>query len=80
MNARHIKTRIISRESHPLIEAPTVLLLEADLDGLLAKLGELESCLKWYVEEDDTNMGQECNNFWIEGKLRAQRALGMEEE
>ena len=80
MNAHNIKSRIISRASHPLIEAPIVVLREADLDALLAKLGELESCLRWYVEEDDTNMGQAGNEFWIEGKLRAQRALGMEEE
>jgi hypothetical protein len=45
----------------------------------LTKIEELESCLRWYVEEDDVNMTQPGNEYWIEGKQRAMRALGMEE-
>ena len=43
---------------------------------------ELTECLRWYVENDDTNEGgkwEESNAQWLEGKRRAMRALGMEE-
>jgi len=50
---------------------------EDDFSALIAKIEELESCLRWYVEEDDTNMTQPGNEHWIEGKHRAMRALGM---
>ncbi len=53
---------------------------EDDFNALIAKIEELESCLRWYVEEDDTNMTQPGNERWIEGKHRAMRALGMEVE
>jgi hypothetical protein len=72
-----IKSRIIHREEHPLIDKLTV--YADDFEALLAKIDELESCLRWYVEEDDTNMTQPSNEYWIEGKHRAMRALGMEE-
>lgn len=42
---------------------------------------ELEECLRWYVENDETNEGgkwDEINEIWIAGKRRAQRILGME--
>ena len=44
---------------------------------------ELTECLRWYVENDDTNEGgkwEESNGFWLRGKRRAMQALGMEEE
>ena len=43
---------------------------------------ELTECLRWYVENDDTNEGgmwDKINSDWLEGKRRAMRALGMEE-
>jgi hypothetical protein len=49
------------------------------LHRLLAEADEMEGCLIWYVREDDTNMGNPQNEFWIEGKRRALRALKMEE-
>jgi len=55
----------------------------AERDAALKKVAELTDCLRWYVENDDTNEGgewEEINAHWIEGKRRAQRALGMEEE
>jgi hypothetical protein len=51
-----------------------------DAKSIIEKIEELESCLRWYVEEDDTNMTQPGNERWIEGKHRAMRALGMEVE
>lgn len=57
--------------------------LEAERDAALKKVAELTECLRWYVENDDTNEGgkwDESNAHWIAGKRRAQRALGMEEE
>ena len=55
-----------------------VLLNERDKE-----LKEIKECLRWYVENDDTNEGgkwEESNAGWLEGKRRAMRALGMEEE
>jgi hypothetical protein len=49
------------------------------LHRLLAEADEMEGCLLWYVREDDTNEGMPSNEFWIEGKRRAMRALKMEE-
>jgi len=51
----------------------------AVLHRLLAEADEMEGCLLWYVREDDTNEGMPSNEFWIEGKRRAMRALKMEE-
>ena len=54
----------------------------AERDAALEKVSELAECLKWYVENDDTNEGgkwEESNSGWLEGKRRAMRALGMEE-
>lgn len=36
---------------------------------------EIISCLEWYVENDDTNIGQEGNEFWEQGLYRALKAL-----
>lgn len=44
------------------------------------RIAELEACLRWYVEEDDTRTGLPSNQYWTEGKQRAMRALGMEED
>lgn len=52
-------------------------------DNLFEERRELTECLRWYVENDDTNEGgkwEEDNGFWLRGKRRAMRALGMEEE
>ena len=54
----------------------------AERDAALEKVAELTECLRWYVENDDTNEGgkwEESNAGWLEGKRRAMRALGMEE-
>jgi len=55
----------------------TVSVTTEDAKSIIEKIEELESCLRWYVEEDDTNMTQPGNEHWIEGKHRAMRALGM---
>jgi hypothetical protein len=36
---------------------------------------ELYAALRWYVENDDTNVGQEGNEFWEAGKKQAQAVL-----
>lgn len=52
-------------------------------DNLFVERAELKECLRWYVENDDTNEGgkwEESNAHWLEGrKRRAMRALGLEE-
>jgi hypothetical protein len=38
-------------------------------------MSEAIECLKWYVDNDDTNEGDPSNGFWLKGKERAQKAL-----
>jgi hypothetical protein len=55
----------------------------AERDAALEKATELTECLRWYVENDETNEGgkwEVSNASWLEGKRRAMRALGMEED
>lgn len=40
---------------------------------------EALEALKWYVENDDVDLGDPENKFWIEGKQRAEKILGIEE-
>jgi hypothetical protein len=57
--------------------------IQEDLRIARQERDELKECLRWYVENDDTNEGgkwEESNAHWLEGKRRAMRALGMEEE
>lgn len=57
--------------------------IQEDLRIARQERNELKECLRWYVENDDTNEGgkwEESNAGWLEGKRRAMRALGMEEE
>ena len=57
--------------------------IQEDLRIARQERDELKECLRWYVENDDTNEGgkwEESNAPWLEGKRRAMRALGMEEE
>ena len=39
----------------------------------------LREALKWYVENDETN-NTEDNKYYIEGKKRAMKLLGMEDQ
>lgn len=39
---------------------------------------ELEELLRWYVDEDEINEGAPENEYWIEGKHKAMKLLGME--
>jgi len=57
--------------------------IQEDLRIARQERDELKECLRWYVENDETNEGgkwDEINEFWIAGKRRAQRILGMENE
>jgi hypothetical protein len=42
---------------------------------LIAAAPELLEALKWYVENDDTNIGMEGNEFWEEGLERGKAAI-----
>lgn len=33
------------------------------------------NCLKWYIQEDDTWLNMEGNEYWIAGRRRAIEAL-----
>jgi hypothetical protein len=67
-----------NREEVEHIRCSVRMLLKAYRE-LEQKNKELEECLKWYVKEDDTNMGNPHNEPWAEGKKRAMKALGMED-
>lgn len=45
-----------------------------------ARIEELEEMLKWYVEEDEIHEGDPENQYWIDGKHKAMKLLGMEIE
>lgn len=45
-----------------------------------ARIEELEEMLKWYVEEDEIHEGDPDNQYWIDGKHKAMKLLGMEIE
>lgn len=47
--------------------------LEAYIEGL-------EEKLKWYIEEDEIHEGDPENQYWIDGKHKAMKLLGMEVE
>lgn len=55
--------------------AAAELALKAD-----ARIEELEEMLRWYVEEDEINEGDPENEYWVEGKHKAIKLLGMEIE
>ena len=42
------------------------------------RIQALEEVLKWYVEEDEINQGDPENQYWIDGKHKAMKLLGME--
>lgn len=44
------------------------------------RITALEEMLKWYVEEDEINEGDPENQYWIDGKHKAMKLLGMEIE
>ena len=43
-----------------------------------SRIKELEEMLSWYVEEDEINEGDPDNEYWIQGKHKAMKLLGME--
>lgn len=59
-------------------DAKFVMDAKQDVPNLLAHIKELERCLRWYVENDDT-MQTEYNEPWLEGKRQAMKTLGMDE-
>jgi hypothetical protein len=76
MNDKNLSDRIRPKSE----AAPWVI---EDVKRLEKENQELRQCLLWYVQNDETNEGgkwEEANSHWLEGKRRAMRALGMEEE
>lgn len=45
-----------------------------------ARIEELEEMLKWYIDEDEIHEGDPENQYWINGKHKAMKLLGMEIE
>lgn len=63
-----------------LPEEGTKLYSEKHVQTLLLKTKELEEMLCWYVEEDEINEGDPENEYWVQGKHKAMKLLGMEIE
>lgn len=38
-------------------------------------MNEVVMCLTWYINNDDTNENDESNQYWLDGKQRAEKAL-----
>lgn len=49
-------------------------------DPQYIRIKELEEMLKWYIEEDEIHEGDPENQYWIDGKHKAMKLLGMEIE
>jgi regulator of replication initiation timing len=64
--------------------------LSDEIERLRAREAKLREALQWYVDNDDTNEGDEpdehgetwneINRFWLEGRDRARAALGEEKK
>ncbi len=50
------------------------------LDEYKSYTQQLEESLRWYIEEDEINECDPENEYWIEGKHKAMRLLGMDVE
>jgi hypothetical protein len=48
--------------------------------AMLNRIDDLEEMLRWYVEEDEINEGDPENQYWIDGKHKAMKLLGIEIE
>lgn len=46
--------------------------------AMLNRIDDLEEMLKWYVEEDEIHEGDPENQYWIDGKHKAMKLLGMD--
>lgn len=43
-------------------------------------VSNLEEMLKWYIDTDEIHEGDPENQYWIDGKHKAMKLLGMEVE
>ncbi len=68
-------------KKHAVFSDSNVVILSKDYYDSLCDLAEenrkLIKCLRWYVENDDTNQN-EYNKLWLDGKRMAMIVLGME--
>lgn len=81
------KVKVSKLEDRLLDEIESKMLAEAELHNAAelslkaeARIEELEEMLKWYVEEDEIHEGDPDNQYWIDGKHKAMKLLGMEIE
>jgi hypothetical protein len=68
-------------KKHAVFSDSNVVILSKDYYDSLCDLAEenrkLINCLRWYVDNDDTNENA-YNKNWLDGKRRAMLVLGME--
>jgi hypothetical protein len=48
---------------------------DSELESLKRERAMLIEALQWYVDNDEVNEWQAGNDFWIDGKRKAQKAL-----
>lgn len=44
------------------------------------RINQLEEMLKWYIDTDEIHEGDPENQYWIDGKHKAMKLLGMDVE
>jgi len=54
--------------------------MSPEVDTLKTRIEKLEDMLRWYIEEDEIHEGDPENQYWIDGKHKAMKLLGMEIE
>ena len=42
------------------------------------RINQLEEMLQWYIDTDEIHEGDPENQYWIDGKHKAMKLLGME--
>ena len=67
---------IAQRDELMLDNRAMELMLRPDKDEVFnAAIEGAIAALDWYIEEDDTNEGMDCNEYWLDGKRRAEAAV-----
>jgi hypothetical protein len=54
--------------------------MKKTIKQLELEIEQLKEALAWYVKEDDTHEWDANNQYWIDGKRRAQKLLGIDIE
>ena len=68
------------RNGEPWVARNKDLIGDNLVHSLLNEIDSLQEMLRWYIEEDEIHEGDPENQYWIDGKHKAMKLLGMEIE